>query len=48
MKGKWFWRRVRLWLTPGKQCRRCCLWCKYMKNYCYQEIYGEEQEHEND
>lgn len=21
--------RLRHWLTPGKGCRHCCLWCKH-------------------
>lgn len=31
-----FWYRLRWWLTPGKMCRGCCLWCKYFP-WCYGE-----------
>lgn len=26
---KKFMRRLRMWLTPAKMCRHCCLWCEY-------------------
>lgn len=26
---KEFMRRLRMWLTPDKMCRHCCLWCEY-------------------
>lgn len=26
---KRFLRRVRLWLTPNKMCKHCCIWCEH-------------------
>jgi len=28
------WKRLRLWLTPSKMCRHCCLWCEYAPVCC--------------
>lgn len=24
--------RLKLWLKRNKQCKHCCLWCKYVEN----------------
>ena len=29
-----FWKKLRYWLTPGKMCRHCCLWCEYAEVCC--------------
>lgn len=30
-------KRLRLWLTPDKMCRHCCLWCEYAPRCCEED-----------
>ena len=36
--AKKFFGRLKLWLTPHKNCNCCCLCCEYFKNCCDEEI----------
>ena len=34
--------RFRLWIKPKKNCRYCCLWCKYF-DICLSELLESEE-----
>lgn len=42
-KMKRLLRRFRLWKTPGKYCRHCCVWCRYFED-CENELIIEAEE----